>query len=772
MLIYKGGKEETYFGDRILAMWVLVKMKWRIILKEIAHVKVNENGIWQTPHWLDSHLLGTSQMAEAFAAKFQSAAWGRILGLTHDLGKGRPIWQEYLKSKSGYAEDAHLEHKVGKIPHAIHGAKIVEEVFDSTIARLLGYCIAGHHTGLPDWSSASGGQASLEYRLEHVKDADQVASNLIKELEDVEKPRPPWRFDNSLDLSFWIRMLFSCLVDADFLNTEEYMDPKKTSIRGNFCTLEELYVRFNAYYDGLVSEAEDTKVNLLRRRINDKCVRAGQEPQGAFSLSVPTGGGKTLASLAFALEHAVTHNLDRIIYVIPYTSIIEQNAEVFKKALGDDQVIEHHSSFDEEGSTLRSCLAAENWDAPLIVTTSVQFFESLFAAKPSRTRKLHNIINSVIILDEAQLIPTDYLEPVMEIMQLLIDKYGVSFVISTATQPLFSATKVGEEQFNGLKEIKEIIGERTDVETLYSDLSRVDINLPEDLASPVAWEELVENLISHQQVLCVVSDRRSCRELHSLMPKGTYHLSALMCGEHRSKVIREIKEGLKCGKKVRVISTQLVEAGVDLDFPVVYRAIAGLDSLAQAAGRCNREGKMKQKGKVFIFIPPRRAPVGLLRKAVETTEGLLLTSKYDDLFHPELFTKYFIELYSKVSSLDRKEIIKLLTPTPPDIGINFRTAANKFVFIDQMQRSILVRYGESDKLIENVGFSGPERGLMRRLQRYTVGIYETEFYEMLSRGAIEEISPEIYALVSNLDYDDTIGLLIEQTLHEAKDMIF
>jgi len=356
------------------------------------------------------------------------------------------------------------------------------------------------------------------------------------------------------------------------------------------------------------ASADKTPVNALRHEILTACRAAAKLEPGHFSLTVPTGGGKTLSSLAFALEHAVKHNLRRVIYVIPYTSIIEQNADVFKETVGDDQVIEHHSNLDEDDSTSKARLSAENWDAPIIVTTSVQFFESFFAAKPSRCRKLHNIIGSVVVLDEAQLVPVEYLAPILQTMDLLNRRYRISFVISTATQPAFES----REGFKGLpmNSVREII---SDIPRLYANLKRVEVEIPQNWVKTTRWEELATELLKEEQVLCVVSDRKSCRNLHKLMPIGTYHLSALMCGQHRSKIITEIKQKLKEGAPVRVISTQLVEAGVDIDFPVVYRALAGLDSIAQAAGRCNREGKLTEKGRVVVFVPPKKSPPGILR---------------------------------------------------------------------------------------------------------------------------------------------------------------
>ncbi|HHV65557.1 MAG TPA: CRISPR-associated helicase Cas3' [Peptococcaceae bacterium] len=735
----------------------------------IAHIRRKPDGSWDIPHYLLEHLQKTAAIAEKNAAKFHSATWGKVVGLAHDAGKGRIEWQEYLKLDSGYGYDdeANLEGKKGKIPHAIYGAMLAETLFGQFIGRVLAYCIAGHHAGLPDWSSAEGaGRASLQFQESQVKDLNNIEEFIREQVKAAKPEKPPWKFNKGLDFSLWIRMLFSSLVDADFLDTESYMDEEKARDRGGYCSLKELLDRFNAYMENLDANSENTKVNEIRRDIRRKCAEAAKEDQGIFSLSVPTGGGKTLSSLAFGLEHAIKHGLDRIIYVIPYTSIIEQNADVFRSVLGEDQVIEHHSSLEDDDLTIKSRLAAENWDAPIIVTTTVQFFESLFSAKPSRCRKLHNIARSVVILDEAQLIPIEFLGPILEAMQLLTEHYYVSFVISTATQPAFNAKAVNT--FSGLKKVKEIIGSPEEVKKLYQSLRRYHTSFPANLAKQFTWEEIAQELKQYKQVLCIVSDRKSCRELYNLMPQGTFHLSALMCGQHRSEKIKEIKQKLKNKKPIRVISTQLVEAGVDFDFPVVYRALAGLDSIAQAAGRCNREGKLPELGKVIIFNPPKKSPMGILRKATDTTISLARLYNIDPMNY-DLFEKYFEELYWKANSLDSKGIIKLLSPDLKDGGIFFRTASDRFKLIDDsLQKTILVRFGEGEKLIDLLKSAGPERWLMRKLQRYTVNIYHEEFLQLRKRGAIEEVWPNIYALVSNLDYSEDTGLLIEDTPYDPE----
>ncbi|HZK19892.1 MAG TPA: CRISPR-associated endonuclease Cas3'', partial [Treponemataceae bacterium] len=595
----------------------------------IAHVKKTKNDAWDEPHLLLDHLMGTASRAGAFANSFNCKQWGVACGMIHDIGKSSQAWQRYLCLKSGYDVEAHLEGKPGKEDHSSPSAKVAEELFGRELGRVLSYCIAGHHTGLPDWT---GSQSSLSFRIQNTK-TSFIHSDFIDKTKNLKLPVPPWKFNpQGIDMSLWIRMLFSCLVDADFLDTETYMNKGKAKLRASYDKIPELLVRFNTEIQLFTQKAllkNDTIMNQARQKVLLDCRNASEWTPGLFSLTVPTGGGKTLSSMAFALEHAVTFKKNRIIYVIPYTSIIEQNADVFRSVLGKEQVVEHHSNLDFDETSSATRLAAENWDAPVIITTTVQFFESLFSAKTSRCRKLHNIVNSVVIFDEAQLIPVEFLQPILETVKLLSTQYKSSFVFCTATQPVFE-TPTQFPQFPGFPQnsIREII---TDAQSLYTDLKRVKVETI-DTKTMRTWEDLSEELASYERVLCIVSDRKSCRELHSLMPQGTYHLSALLCPQHRSEIIAEIKEKLVGIGPVRVISTQLVEAGVDIDFPVVYRAMAGLDSIAQAAGRCNREGLLKNAvGKVVVFVPPRKAPVGMLRKASETASFLFETGLKDVL---------------------------------------------------------------------------------------------------------------------------------------------
>ncbi|MGB7543542.1 MAG: CRISPR-associated helicase Cas3' [Burkholderiales bacterium] len=719
----------------------------------IAHARENGNGQFVI-HDLEDHLRGVAQLAKHFARDFGSTDWAHIAGLWHDLGKYAKEFQRRIKSVSGYDPDAHLEGSVGRVDHSTAGALHAVEQF-GVHGRTLAYLIAGHHAGLPDWHAGETGGAALNVRLDdksHLKRA--LSQPIPQEILSQTKPTssPVGKSDG---FALWVRILFSCLVDADFLDTEAFMDEGKAAQRAEYPTIQELLHRFNSHMNENFSGAAPTRVNRIRAEVLRQCREKANETPGMFSLTVPTGGGKTLSSLAFALQHAAKYGKRRVIYVIPYTSIIEQTANIFRDIF-PDAVVEHHSNLDPDKETVRSRLAAENWDAPIIVTTNVQFFESLFAARTSRCRKLHNIVNSVVVLDEAQLLPPEFLQPILTAMNLLAQHYGVTFVLSTATQPALNSRSGFGWTFKGLDGVHEIV---SDPDSLYRDLERVTVELPEDLHQTQSWDEIAERMQRHESVLAVVNSRTDARELHRRMPKGTLHLSALMCGEHRSRVIADIKRRLMDGEAVRVVSTQLVEAGVDVDFPVAYRALAGLDSIAQAAGRCNREGKLA-RGEVYVFVPPNPAPPGHLRRATETTVSLLFES-HENPLRRELFQSYFEQLYWKAPSLDKQSIEGLLKANGQG-EVQFRTAAQRFQLIDESgYRSVIVRYGDSPVLIGSLRKEGPKRWLMRRLQRYTVSLPDYQFKKLLGNGDVREVYPDMFAQTADALYHADLGVLVD-----------
>jgi CRISPR-associated endonuclease/helicase Cas3 len=731
----------------------------------LAHVRQLPDGQW-VEHFLDEHSQSVAKLASEFAAAFDSQDWGRLSGLWHDLGKFREKFQTYIKAVSGYDAEAHIEGAPGRVDHSTAGAIHAIEKLGPQ-GRILAYLIAGHHAGLPDWNSLENGPSSLLQRIEDGKKKGylQEALSAAPPANILEQPSPA-SLPPQGSWALWIRMLFSCLTDADFLDTESFMDGRKSELRTGYPSLQVLRSAFDQY---MASKGGDSKVNRIRAEVLRQCRDKAVMPSGLFSLTVPTGGGKTLSSMAFALNHAMHHSKGRVIYVIPYTSILEQTAEIFRDIFGEGNVIEHHSNLDPDKEDSRSRLATENWDAPIVVTTNMQFFESLFAAKTSRCRKLHNIVNSVVVLDEAQLLPPEFLAPILHVMQdLASPSYKVSFVLSTATQPAFSP----RPKFAGLKDVYELMD---DPEQLYIDLKRVEAELPADFNASRTWESLAEELRQYPSMLCIVNSRKDCRELHALMPKDTIHLSALMCGQHRSQVISDIKQRLKDGIPTRVVSTQLVEAGVDMDFPVVYRALAGLDAVAQAAGRCNREGALPDLGRVVVFVPPKPAAPGLLRKAQQSGQEIMRLTKGDPLTR-ERFEAYFRHYYGSLNSLDEEGIVGLLdmhNQAEARKGeFNFRTAAEKFRLIkEEGQTAVIVRYGESPNLITALEASQnmephQRRGILRRLQRYTVNIREQECKQLLASSDIREVFPETYVQHSDTLYHDQLGLLM------SKDVVF
>lgn len=551
-------------------------------MEYLAHRLQLPDGTWKEQSVLE-HLSEVSRLAGGFAACFDSREEAARAGLSHDLGKYSAQFQERLCGRAL------------RVDHATAGASELMKLGDIWGAM----AVAGHHGGLPNYGTASD-----------TMEDDSLTGRCKKALpdfshgwEEVALPRAePPRFvreGNGFVQSFYTRMLYSCLVDGDFLDTEAFMSQGSVD-RGGYASMDALAARFSSYAEKHWNSL-DTEINRQRRAIRTRCEAAAGEKPGLYSLTVPTGGGKTAASMAFALKHAQKYGKKRVIYVIPYTSIIEQNSAVFEAALGEENVVQHHSGVDlpekEAGSPeeYRRRLATENWDAPVIMTTAVQFLESLFACKPSKCRKLHNIADSVVIFDEAQMLPVQYLRPCIAAIAELVSHYKVTAVLCTATQPDL-------DRFFGtfglpVTEICPEISREVFRRVRYQDAR--------------AWDEdtLLAHLQEERQALCIVNTRKTALELYSrLEGDGNYHLSTRMTPRHRKRVLAEIRQRLKDKLPCRVVSTSLVEAGVDVDFPSVYRETAGMDSIVQAAGRCNREGKRPEGGTVYLFQLPGKIP--------------------------------------------------------------------------------------------------------------------------------------------------------------------
>lgn len=726
----------------------------------IAHIKSDSTDSFDVQD-LVPHLEGVGNLASKFSQEFSNAEWGKLMGLWHDIGKYSELFQKYIRINSGYEEGSIL----GKTDHTSAGAIFAKEILPEGYWQPIAYCIAGHHAGLHNWYPELGLSGSLQERLSKQEMLDPIRHCLTTEKTvDCRKLNAPTGKALPCEsIHLWIRMLFSCLVDADYLDTESFMNPKSFEKRGKYESLSALKERFVNFMSRFAENSPISDLNRIRNNVLSQCIQSGRQEPGFFSITVPTGGGKTLSSMAWALEHAVKFNKKRIVFAIPYTSIISQTVQVYREIFGESNVIEHHSNIDNETTSDKSKLSVENWDAPIIVTTNVQLFESLYANRTSKCRKLHNLVNSIIILDEAQILPPEFLKPILSVLKSLVDDFGASVLFSTATQPVLTGTIGG----SGKYAFKEIETERIreivpDFKCLTSKLKRVDVQMPENINKSMEWKEVADELTQFDQVLCIVNTRKDCRTLYNLMPEDTIHLSRMMCSAHIMDVIVQIKERLKNGESIRVISTQLIEAGVDIDFPVVYRALAGLDSIAQSAGRCNREGKLNKDGKLGltkVFCPPQNTPLGLMRKGSDTLKEMIGMDSCRNYIDPESFKQYFDLFYSKVQNFDKPNIKNLLWQDAAQMKFQFATAARDFKLIDDRgSETILIEYKGGSDLIRLFKRKGPESWLMRKLQRYSVSVNARDFEKIRAAGLIEQIHGCWVQSYETL-YDNKVGMV-------------
>lgn len=724
---------------------------------------------WQT---LQSHSVNVGEMAAEFARVFGAQEIACQTGKLHDIGKYSEPFNQRL-------------HGGPSVDHATAGAKIAVERWGNVIGKLMAFCIAGHHAGLANGNGEGDNRSTLKQRLALQFGADIPALDNLWQ-QEIKLPQnlssPPLKADAHhpfFSYAFFTRILYSCLVDADYLDTEAFYSnlENKAVERGGYPDLNALQHNFNQFINNFrrriaqapeqtEAEKRNAALNRLRSEILEHAVEQAAQPQGLFTLTVPTGGGKTFTSLAFALEHAKQHGMRRVIYVIPFTSIIEQNAAEFRKAfgeLGEQAVLEHHSTFDDdklqdEATKDKLRLASENWDVPIVVTTAVQFFESLFADRSSRCRKLHNIAGSVIILDEAQMLPLNLLLPIMQAIKELAQNYRCSVVMCTATQP---AVQAENGFYRGFENVREIAPKPT---ALFDKLRRTTVQH----IGTQTDADLLAKLAEHPQMLVIVNNRRHARSLYDQAKHldGTFHLTTLMCAKHRSQKLDEIRGRLKNGDPCRVIATSLIEAGVDVDFPLVMRAEAGLDSVAQAAGRCNREGKRPSENSfVWIFAPEEqwKAPPELAAQAA--VMRLTADSFSDDLLSTQAVAAYFAELYQlKGSELDNKKILKMHNDTGQSLDFPFQTIADKFRMIESHMQPLIIPFdGEAENLISSLRHADHIGGLLRKLQPYTVQIPEKALAALYKAGRIEPINEknfgkQFYTLIGLDLYDDVAGL--------------
>lgn len=683
------------------------------------------------------HLEGTAKRAQYFAGKFGKEDWGYCCGLLHDIGKYSKKFQKKMQGENEL-----------RVDHSTAGARLCWEL--KGLYPIMEFCIAGHHAGLPDRGSDldTGSLPTLMGRRKKKIEDYQAYKNEVQVPAlktcpiDVQNTSTP-----EYSISFFIRMLYSCLVDADFLDTEYFMKQGITERQGGE-TMSELLEHLEKYIADWLKNEDTDSVNGRRTEILRHCLEAGSNAKGLFRLTVPTGGGKTITSLAFALKHAVEHNMDRIIYVIPYTSIIEQNAKIFRNILGENNVLENHYNVDYEGSEdFKSMqLASENWDKPIVVTTNVQFFESLYANKSSKCRKLHNIANSVIIFDEVQMLPNDYLKPCIAALEELINSYRVTAVLCTATQPAL------KQFFQTNRAATELCPR---MEEQFRFFKRVDYCN----AGILSQDELSERLLEEKQALCIVNTRKRAQSLYeNLEGDGVYHLSTSMYPKHRKRILNQITERLKSGKRCVLISTSLVEAGIDLDFQTVYRQLAGLDSIAQAAGRCNREGKYSaNESKVFIFQFAEKENVPGQRQQIDVSESLLKDNcEIADL---KTISRYFEMLYHiKGESLDKKKILEEFE----NGQCNFAKVGKEFKIIEENTKTIFIGQTEEAKaILEELKFQGFTRSNMRKAGQFCVNVYEKEWDKLYSAGMVRVISEDaqdFYELTDLEQYTEGMGL--------------
>jgi len=721
-----------------------------------AHSTPNpDKSDWQP---LREHLEAVAEIAARNASAFSGDTLAHLAGLLHDLGK---YTDEFQQRVTGDAI---------RVDHATRGAIIAVERY-GTLGHLVAYAIAGHHAGLANGSEGIERTALKERLLGTGLPALLAQWQTEIQLPALNELKPPALIQregrNFFQLAFLGRMIFSCLVDADYLDTEAFYDRTqgRSSLRDHaYPNLANLRQQLDKHLNGFEA---NTPVNQLRGEILAGVRSKAGLPPGLFSLTVPTGGGKTLASLAFALDHALAHGLRRVIYVFPFTSIVEQNAAVFRRALGElgeKAVVEHHSAFaDDRGKSLEArkklSLAMENWDAPIIVTTAVQFFESLFADRPARCRKLHNIARSVVILDEAQTLPLHLLRPTVAAIDELALNYNSSLVLCTATQP---ALTDGPRFPGGLPNVRELAPEP---EHLFQQLQRVQIRS----IGPISDEALSGQLREREQVLCIVNNRRHARALYETIADcpGACHLTTLMYAKHRSQVLTEVRQRLRDGYPCRLVATSLIEAGVDVDFPTVLRAEAGLDSIAQAAGRCNREGRRAlADSQVLVFAPDNEqwSPPHELKQFAQAAREVMRQHP-DDCLSMAAIERYFHLLYWQKGSraLDERNLLGLIEKGRLD-GLPFETLAREFRMIDSIQMPVIIaRDDEAQAALDDLAFADGCAGIARRLQPYLVQLPRKAYDALLHVGAVQPAMAERYGeqfmvLVNPDLYHDQFGL--------------
>jgi len=690
---------------------------------------------------LQEHLTNTAERTRSFAEAFGVGQLAHDIASLHDIGKYSEKFQQRVRGSKQ------------SVDHATPGGQVIWKKHPDKLGMFAAYCIMGHHGGLPDGGTSldSPDCSTLHGRLNK---PSEDCSAYIHELTLPPLNPPDIKIRDGFSAAMLIRMIFSTLVDADSLDAEAFS--VKEAIRGGADSIPTLLNKLYSRIDTFLNPRESvSELNARRTALLKNCLSIAECASGLFTLTAPTGSGKTIASMSFALKHATKWNKPRVIYVVPYNTIIEQNSKVFEEVLGAKNILQHHSNLQYNDTTeenIRKGLAIENWDYPIVVTSSVQFFQSLFGNSRSACRKLHNIANSVIIFDEAQMIPVPYLIPCVRVIRELIENYGCTAVLTTATQSAL------ESYFAPMTptEITE------DTQELYTFLRRANIkSLPE----PLTDEDVVKHLSDHNQVLCIVNTRKMAqsvfRVMQSKLPQGSFHLSTLMYPKHRTKVLDEIRRRLADGQSCRVVSTSLVEAGVDLDFPVVYREEAGLDSIVQATGRCNREGKQPaDESFTYVFTSASHKPPLSIEPNTAATRQVL--RNHSDAASLEAIKSYFTQLfYSKGNdALDIKQIVPKLDGGAKSFSFPFREIAREFKIIEEDTLTAYVLH-EVPEFEARLRQGERSRELFRLLAPYSVSLYRSNLKMLLDIGAATHLDndAEVCLLASHY-YDKYCGVAL------------
>ncbi len=791
----------------------------------VAHQRKSDNKI-QT---VREHVENVSLIARCYAEKIGVPDIGELLGLLHDFGKYSRAFQTYIQSASGILDpdrdDDFVDAQVlkGQVDHSTAGAQWIWEHFGryglqgQIVGQILALCLASHHSGLIDCLEPNGDNRFLrrmmkEDELTHLNECRETVDDaVVAKIKKLAVPStiqqcsqqirqlfdPSRKYSllvQSFHLGLWTRFLFSCLIDADRIDSADFENPQNKKIRRH--TRPDWQTAIDRLEEKLAGLPVKTEIDPIRLDISNRCKEKASGAQGIYTLTVPTGGGKTYSSIRFALHHARKHDLDRIIYIIPYTSIIEQNAQVIREALereGDAHswILEHHSNLEPERLTWRDKLVAENWDAPIIFTTMVQFLDALFSGGTRGARRMHQLVRSVLIFDEIQTLPIKCVHLFCNAINFLVENAKTTAVLCTATQPLLDNLRSPDKGQLSIPEGNELA---CDVENLFRKLKRVEIKNFVRLND--GWDEseladlVIDRCLHEGSCLVVVNTKAWAQQLYlackeRIGEESLHHLSTSLCPSHRKKILKTIRDRLDAGKPVLCISTQLIEAGVDVDFASVVRFLAGLDSIAQAAGRCNRN-KKRPLGHVYV-VNPKEEKIDLLvdiREGRDKALRVLGEKSNDDLLAPDVMARYFsYYFYDRAKEMDYPltasqvgrddSLLNLLGDNSKNVGKNtplllkqsFATAGRIFNAFDAPTKAVIVPFEEGKEIIAQLcAVPEPAKAykLMKHAQQFSVNVFPNVWKKLLEHDAVVPVQPgeEIYYLREQ-HYSHEFGLSVE-----------